>query len=550
MRVTLAAAAAAATLLAGCSGAGKTLLPATPAASATPSGSSPVQGTSRASLTVVVPRAGTSPAMRRRPAYVSPSSSILGVAVIGATATTYGLTLNSPGCAVIDANLSCTVSIVAPPGNDAFALTLGDGAGHILSRNVVSVKIASGTSTPVSVTLAGVPASVAVVPGAGAIVDSSTQPFHTPGLFAVPVEIEALDADGNVIVGPGSPTVLSVAIASGGSYAQVAPAAGTDPFAYVLTPSGGSAGGKTVTLTATVRGIPLADGTTSAPVASSTSYLFTPALAVGSGPRITVYSIESTAVVAEFFACGGACGGNSVDDLAANANGDLAVDVAQFTGSLVTSVHEIPSGTTGAATVLGASEIVHSVGGVAFDKNGLLYSANGNTGSSFGGTHLPPSITEYAYGATSPKYKIANTFAAPGGVVVDRSGNVYESDPNNTLTIVRYPPASGTVAATYSDPSLAEPTRMAIGASGGLYVADGTNDDIAYFAPNQTALTTTLTDSSFANGIDALLVDPSGNLWVSLGNGNEIERLDAGSLPNSVVITGTLPQNGFMGWIP
>jgi hypothetical protein len=438
-----------------------------------------------------------------------------------------------------------------PPGNDTFALELGDAAGHVLSRNVVSANIAAGTSTPVSVTLAGVPASVAVVPGAGAVVDSATPPYHTPGLFPVPVEIEALDIDGNVIIGPGAPTVQAVAIASGGAYAKVAPAAGTDPFAYVLTPTGGIAGGKTVALSATVRGIPLADGTTSAPVASSTSYLFTPAIAVGGGPFITVFSIESQAVVAQFLACGGACGGNTVDDLSANSNGDLAVDIAQFTGSLVTSVFEIPSGAKSAALALGSSDGVHSVGGVAFDKNGLLYSANGNTGSFFGhGGHYPPAITSYVFGATSPTYVVSNTFVAPGGIAVDKSGHVYESDPDNTGTIVRYPPASQSVVATYSDPSLAQPTRMAIGASEGLYVADGANNDIAYFAPGQTKLTTTLTDSSFANGVASLMVDPSGNLWVSLGNGNEIERLDAASLPNAVSVTETLPLSGDMGWIP
>jgi sugar lactone lactonase YvrE len=400
------------------------------------------------------------------------------------------------------------------------------------------------------VTLAGIPASVAVVPGTGAVVDSASPPYHTPGLFAVPVEVQALDADGNIIIGPGAPTVQSVRVASGGAYAKVAPANGTDPFAYVLTPAGGVSGGKSVTLSATVRALPLGDGTVSPPITASTTYAFTPALAVGSGPFVTVYSIESMAVVKQFFACPGACGGNSVDDLAADADGNLAADVAQFTGSLTTSVFEIPSATTVANVVLRSAEGVHSVGGVAFGKNGTLYSANGNTGTIFGGMHLPPAITSYAFGATAPSYTVTNTFAQPGGIAVDERGNVYESDPNDTLTVVRYPPHSQRIAATYADPSLAAPTRMALDAAGGLYVIDQQNEDIAYFAPGHTALTSTLTDASFAAGIDALLFDPSGNLWVSVGGNNEIERLEASALPNAVVITATLPQSGFMGWIP
>jgi streptogramin lyase len=119
-----------------------------------------------------------------------------------------------------------------------------------------------------------------------------------------------------------------------------------------------------------------------------------------------------------------------------------------------------------------------------------------------------------------------------------------------SATIAKYPRASQTQSATLSDPSLAGPSRMVTDASGGLYVVDSVNNDIAYFAAGQTALTTTLSDPSFANGIGALLIDPSGNLWVSVTNSGTTERLAAVSLPNAAVIDETLPQSGYLGYVP
>ena len=488
---------------------------------------------------------------RKRPAYVSPSSATLAVGVNGGTPVSYGLTPATPGCVTQATVLACTFSIVVPAGLDTLALSLADAAGNVLSRNVVSATIVAGASTPVNVTLAGVPAAVAIVPGTNAYSDTSVAPYEIPGLFPIPVEVEALDADGNVIVGPGAPTLQSVTV-SNTSAATIAPAVGTDPFAYVLSPTG-AGGGKSVIITALVQGVTLADGTTSSPVSGTTTYSFTPAIAVGSGPFITMYSVASAQPFLSFQACPGECGAVTVDDLTADARGRIYTLIVQFEGASVTStVFESTTGATKPALGLGSTNGVHSVGGITLDSHANLYVANGNTGSFFGGgKHLPPAITNYAFGATSPAYTIANTFEAPGGIAVDKNGDVFESDPNDTLTIAEYPPNSQTQSQTLSDPSLAGPTRMVADAAGGLYVIDAVNNDIAYFAPGQTALTTTLTDPSFGAGIGALMIDPQGNLWVAISNGSgEIERLAATSLPNAVVITETLPGGGYMGYIP
>ena len=116
--------------------------------------------------------------------------------------------------------------------------------------------------------------------------------------------------------------------------------------------------------------------------------------------------------------------------------------------------------------------------------------------------------------------------------------------------VLVYPPNTQTPSTTLSDPSLGTPTALALDVSGGLYVADFTNNDIAYFAAGQTALTTTLNDGTFGAGISQLMLDPSGNLWATISASQSIERLAAGALPNAVSVVDTLGFGGSMAWIP
>ncbi|HTJ25587.1 MAG TPA: hypothetical protein VMA36_05410 [Candidatus Limnocylindria bacterium] len=504
----------------------------------------------QAKLTVIVPQAGTTTSSTsvRRPQYVSPSSTNLVVAVNGGTPTTYGLTPQSPGCVVQVGNVTCTFGVVAPAGQDALALTLTDGTGKVLSQNVVTATIAAGAATPVAVTLAGVPTSVAVVPGAGARIDGTSAPYHFPGLFAQPVEVEPLDADGNVIIGPGAPTITNVAVTTGSAYAGVTSAKTTDPAAYVLRPVDGTAGGQTVTVSATVQGVPLSDGTTSAPVTGTTNYTFTPALMTASGAFITVYSIETQNPVAQFKACPGLCTLTIVDDATTDGKGGIYLLYHQIAGLQVASTLSVyPPGATAPSYALGSAAGVNGATGITVDKNGTIYVANATSG--FFPHRTASSIEEFAPGATTATTKITGTPAQPGGIAVDPQGNVYVADKTGAVDV--YAPGGTTPSETLSDPSLGSPSRLALDASGGLYVNDATNDDIAYFAAGQTALTSTLSDGSFGITPGApIMIDPSGNLWYSLTGNNVIERLSASALPNSVSFLPQFNAGGAMGWIP
>lgn len=514
-------------------------------------GSSPVttSGT-RAQLTVVVPQAGAakSSSSVRRPRYVSPSSANLVVAVNGGTPSTYGLTPQSPGCAVQNGKLTCSFSVPAPAGLDSLALNVTDGAGNVLSRNVVTATIAAAAATPVAVTLAGVPASVAIVPGAGAKIDGITAPYHFPGLFPQPVEVEALDADGNIIIGPGAPAISAPTVSVGTTYATVTSANTADPGAFVLKPVDSSAGGQTVTISASVQGIPLSDGTTSTAVTGTTSYTFTPALMTASALFVTVYSVETQNPIKQFNACPGACALTIVDDATTDAKGTIYLLYHQTVGlSSASTLSVYPPGATTPSYSLGSAAGMHGSTGIAVDKNGAIYVANALSG--FFPNRLASSLVEFAPGARTATTTITGTPSQPGGIRVDAQGNVYLADRTGRVDV--YAPGGTTPAKTLGAPSLAAPSKLALDASGGLYVTDATNADIAYFAAGQTALTSTLRDGSFGVAPGApIMIDPSGNLWISLTGNSVIERLSAGALPNSVSFLPQFKAGGAMGWIP
>lgn len=533
--------------LAACSGGGSgTFAPVTPSGGNTAATS----GSAHATLTIVVPRVtGTTTSSLRSPRYVSPSSANLQVTVNGGTPTTYGLAPSSPGCATLAGNLTCTFSIAAPTGNDTLALTLTDAVGSVLSRNVVTANVAAGVSTPVAVTLAGVPASVIVVPGANALVDTNTPPYHAPGLAPQPVEVEALDADGNVIIGPGAPTVGNVTITTGSAYASIAPAPGTDPAAFLLTPVDGSAGGQTVGVSATAQGVTLSDGTTSPPLTNTTAYTFTPAIAIASGPAVFIYSVESSRLLTAFSACSGGCPLTIASAATSDAKGNLYIDIFTSLGlSQANSIVVFPHGRTTASYLLGSAAGVHRIGGLTIDPHGNLYVAEGASGG-FRQPYYPPTILKFAPGATTASYTVAGTTSTPGGIAVDAAGNIYEADLSGT--IIKYPPNSQTSSGTLSDPSLAAPNALAMDAAGGLYAVDQTNKRIVYFAPGQTTVTKTLNEPAFSsNGVFSLMLDPGGNLWASLGATGRVEQYGANALPTALSITDSISASGPMAWIP
>jgi len=174
-----------AALLAGCGGGGSMPGVVTrPLAQATVQPSPKAPQDVSVSFTIVVPTASGAHA-RRVPNYVSASTQSASIAVGSATPTT------------VNCTTTCSGTVSAPVGSDTFTVNLYDatnGGGSLLSTGTLTQTIVASTANSVNVTFNGVVASLAV-----AIAN-----VVSPGTAgSVGVTVNALDADGNTIVGPG-----------------------------------------------------------------------------------------------------------------------------------------------------------------------------------------------------------------------------------------------------------------------------------------------------------------------------------------------------------
>jgi len=167
---------------------------------------------SNGSAVITIPNRTVSTSARKRNAlYVSPSSASIGIAVNGGTPVYSSVASTSSLCTPVTNGRTCTIPVYGPPGADTFVLNVYDGAngaGNLLETGTASTTVASGGTFSLSVTLQGVPASIALVPDTGATITSTgVNAYSLDKCFAAQnVDIDALDADGNTILGAGAPT--------------------------------------------------------------------------------------------------------------------------------------------------------------------------------------------------------------------------------------------------------------------------------------------------------------------------------------------------------
>ncbi len=158
-------------LVAGCSGGGTVLAPAH-------GGAAPLahSGEGTAAFTIKIPHAATHAAGVRGPRYISPATQSLGISITGTNGTPnptgipayVNLTPTSTGCSSSLASTVCTAVLPLPVGTYDASLSTYDqtgGAGNLLSEaQNVPFTIVAGTANSISLTLGGIPASLAVAP--------------------------------------------------------------------------------------------------------------------------------------------------------------------------------------------------------------------------------------------------------------------------------------------------------------------------------------------------------------------------------------------------
>lgn len=237
-------------------------------------------GLATARVVITIPAQLAVNSKQRKPDYVSPSTQSITVQVDAGVPVAQNLLPSSPGCTSAGSNapLDCTVTVSATPGSHTLTFVTYDqinGAGNSLSANAIAVTFVSGQNPQIPVTLAGVPKSlqVAPVPGTSSISGTGASGFEFGGSAPSPLLVTAADADGNYIVGPGSPA-LTVAItgASAGSGIAVNPATNGNPDEFMLQSAG--PGTATLTVSATPAS-PLAGAAVTASVSLQAAFLST-----------------------------------------------------------------------------------------------------------------------------------------------------------------------------------------------------------------------------------------------------------------------------------
>jgi len=231
-------------LLCGCGGSSSHIPAATPVATASVPTSA---AAASVTISVFVP-SPTQALARRRSKYVSASTQSVSVAIDGALPVAINVGPTSPQCVAASGGSQCSLSIGAPPGNDSFSVIAWDapgGAGNVLSRALLAFTVAAGHVNAIPLTLDGVISSVAV-----------TLPVPNPaaGLaVTLPVAVNAYDADGNDIIGPGSyadasgnPVTIALSDSDSSGATTLSATSLTAPATVTLTYTGVAVSGATI----------------------------------------------------------------------------------------------------------------------------------------------------------------------------------------------------------------------------------------------------------------------------------------------------------------
>ena len=146
------------------------------------------------------------------------------------------------------------------------------------------------------------------------------------------------------------------------------------------------------------------------------------------------------------------------------------------------------------------TDAVSSPGGVAVDRNGQVYVAN-ETGT----------VTIYPPGKTTPSLTLSEDLEFPQSVAVDASANVYVCNRGSSPAIVIFPPGKSTPSEVITNDLVQVPNQIQFDAVGNLYYADGNTGVSELGAGSQYMTSLGLHDLQSLRG---LALDHYGNLYV------------------------------------
>lgn len=467
---------------------------------------------------------------RFRPSYVSTSARGMSVRVVGLEnlKKTVGLSVNASGCRSKMLTRFCelqipglkncpskkncySAAIAMYDAYDAKTHAIPPGAKLLSSVENVGFKIARGVTT-VPIVLQGVPASVAFVPSESSALYADTGGFILPKCAAATenVSVFGVDADGNLIVGPGAPKValtsddpaqLAVLVTHSNAFALVPPVAPLYPhgnhtvhFTARATPGASSgATAKSATIGITYSG-DICGVFTGFPVPTASAAPL--GITVGSDGNLwftevrgnKIGRITTTGSIKEF----PIAMANSFPSGIVNGPGGLwfTQTETQYVARITTSgvVTEFYVYTGSAANNLD--------GGIALGPDGNLWFTKFSAVSSItvGGT-----VTDH----------LVTTTSAPETIVVGPDKNLWFNEFNPPRQVAKM--TTGGALTEYPIPAGGAPAGIASGPDGAIWFTD-------YFSAISRVTTagtfTSYYPVSSAGGVDrAIIAGPDGALW-------------------------------------
>jgi sugar lactone lactonase YvrE len=519
VRTRLAALCAAA-LFAGCNG--STPLP-NAAAGSVPSSSVAANGHHRPAelrLRILVPKKH-----KRHDHFISPATVAMTVRLTGGPSKFDGLFVLTPSleskCSYTLAGVLCSFSFLLLPGNYVADVSTYDAvqckngrcripprANELSTGQSVAVPILEGVLNNANITLSGIASTLTMVP-ANAMSVADNGGYDLLGLGVHPFLIEALDADGNAIVGPGSPAYVVSETGGNVSVAIAGPRA-YSPNSLTLTPPSMFTAGGFADLKIAAR---YPAGVTNAcnfgGVCSATVTVNERELLVGNATTGTVTGYPAGSGTPILTLPGS---GPAPSAITSDAGGN--VYVAYVTGTNG-SVEEFPAGGAAASRTIATG--VHQPCCIAVDPTTLdVFVAN---------THAD-TVTIYTPSASSPVTTL--NYTAPVAMLEDSAANLLTG--GNADTVYVSPPYTGTQNAISPGGAPCPvsgnvATALALDASGNLFVASSFGGGIICSWPNTANGYSGSATNVAAPGSglsDSIAVDASDDVYALYTSGNNV----------------------------
>jgi streptogramin lyase len=479
--------------------------------------------------------------MQLRSHYLGPATAKISVKITGPSnfKKTASLKLTGTGCKSKLMTVECTLNVpglAACPSKAACytgSVSTYDAAKHLLSADQKFKFAITSASTIVPLVLYAIPASIAFFPGdSSTLTGTQSSGFIDPKCTASAqtVDLLAADADGNFIVGVGSPT-LSL---SSGDTSQMTVAAGATPGTFALNPPASPAypyGNHAIVLSATATPSKHSGGhPVSTPVNVTYSGdicgVFTE-FAIPSGSSSEPWGITTGPDGAIWFAEAGA-----------NKVGRITTDgtITEFPLSASATPVEIVTGpdnnlwvtenaaakiakvtTSGSVTEFNTPTASSHPLGIAVGPDGNLWFAEcvGNIGTA-------------TTSGTITEYPVITTSSRPAGITAGPDGKLwfteFQNDAVGSIT------TSGSVV-EYGIPTASSmPVGIRTGSDGQLWFSESAGNKVGRL---KATLTATGIDSEYTlpEGSSApyfMASGPDGDMWVAELAGNRIASITAG----------------------